>query len=112
MSSRLNSSISVRRSAHHPPNAILITDAADLAVDKIDFNHILRRADQTQRLVGVSIEYLGGLVAALIGRDVGVAAFDVEGQPMRPAAVFHAEPLRQDRGHWIAHAPYINVRIA
>src|SRR5437868_8664741 len=50
---------SVRRSAHDAPDAILIADATDLAVDKIDFNHVLGRADQTQGLVGVSVEYLG-----------------------------------------------------
>src|ERR1700741_3451621 len=67
---------SVRRSAHDAPDAILIADAADLAVGKIDLDHVLRRADQAQGFVGVSVEYLGGVIAALVGRDIGVVAFD------------------------------------
>ncbi len=62
--------------------------------------------------MGVSVEYLGGVVAALVGRDIGVVAFNVEGQPMCPAAAFHADPLQQNWGHRIAHAPHIDVRIA
>src|SRR5215467_13354515 len=77
---------SVRRRAHDAPDAILIADAADLAVGKIDFDHILRRADQAHGLVGMSVEYLGSVIAVLVGRDIGVVAFDVEGQPMRPVA--------------------------
>src|SRR5262245_40649235 len=103
---------SVRRRAHDTPDAILIADAADLAVGKIDFDHILRRADQAHGLVGMSVEYLGSVIAVLVGRDIGVVAFDVEGQPMRPVAAFHADPLRQDRGHRVAHAPYLDVRVA
>jgi hypothetical protein len=53
---------SVRRSAHEALDAILIADAVDLAVSEVDFDHPLRRADETQALVRVSIEYLGGVV--------------------------------------------------
>jgi hypothetical protein len=35
---------SLRRTAHDPPDAILIADAADLAVGEIDLDHVLRRA--------------------------------------------------------------------
>ena len=44
--------------------------------------------------MGVSVKYLGGVIAALVGRDISVVAFDVERQPMRPATAFHADPLR------------------
>jgi hypothetical protein len=33
---------SVRRGAHDAPDAILIADAADLAVGEIDLDHVLR----------------------------------------------------------------------
>src|SRR5262249_16006938 len=101
-----------RRRAHDAPDAIVIADAADLAVGKIDFDHILRRADHAHGLVGMSVEYLGIVSAVLVGRDIGVVAFNVEGQPMGAGAGFHTAPLRHDRGHRIAHAPYIHVRIA
>ena len=80
--------------AHDAPDAILIADAADLAIGKIDLDHVLRRANQGQGLVGVSVEDLGGVIAALVGRDIGVAAFDVERDPMRPLAARRA--LRED----------------
>src|SRR5215470_16400552 len=73
---------SVRRNAHNTPDAILIADAADLAVGEIDLDHVLRRADQGQGLVGVGVEYLGAVIAALVRRYIGVVAFDVESDPM------------------------------
>jgi hypothetical protein len=76
------------RSVHNAPDAILIADTADFAIGKIDLDHVLRRAEQTQGLVGVSVEYLGGVIAALVGRDIGVVALDVEREPMRPRPLF------------------------
>jgi hypothetical protein len=58
---------SVRRTA---PDAKLIADPADFALGKIDFDHILRRADQAHGLVGMSVEDLGGVIAVLIGGDI------------------------------------------
>jgi len=71
---------SVRRTAPDAPDAILIANTADLAVGEIDLDHVLRRAEQAQGLVGVSVEYISVASSLLLlGRDIGVAAFDVEG---------------------------------
>ena len=53
---------SVRRSAHEALDAILSPTRWTLPLAKVDFDHLLRRADETQGLVRVSIEYLGGVV--------------------------------------------------
>jgi hypothetical protein len=60
---------SVRRTA---PDGILIANTADLAVGEIDLDHVLRRADQDQGLVGVSVEYISVASSLLLlGRDIG-----------------------------------------
>src|SRR5260370_34520883 len=93
-------------------DAELIAHLADLAVDEVDFEHVLRRPDPPDRGMAFRIKDLGSVVAVFVRRDIAVIAVDREGQPVRAAAAAQRQRLLHDRGHRISHIPDIDVRIA
>ena len=70
------------------PNPVLIAHAADLAFCEVDFDHVLGRPDNADRSVGADIEDFGSIAAVFVGRNIGVIAFYIEGQPMRSPIAF------------------------
>jgi hypothetical protein len=64
------------------PNPVLITHSADLAVYKVDLDHVLGGFDEADGSVGAGIEDFGSVAAAFVGRDITIAALYIEGQPM------------------------------
>jgi len=74
---------SIRRTAHDASDAVLVTNAADLAVGE----SIMSSGEPIKpRDWWVWVSYtFGGVIAALIGREIGVFAFNIEREPMRPA---------------------------
>src|SRR5690348_14905582 len=96
----------IRSSAEEPAaDAVLVANPGDLAIGKIDLEHVFRRADHADRGVAAGVEDFGRVGAVLARRDITIAAVDVEGQPVRPAAAAQAQLVLQNRGHRIAHVP-------
>ena len=63
-------------------NPVLIAHSADLAFCEVDFDHVLGRPDNAHKSVGAGIEDFGSIAAVFVGRNIGVIAFYIEGQPV------------------------------
>jgi hypothetical protein len=64
------------------PILLLITHSIDLAVCKVDLDHVLGGSDEADGGVGTGIEDFGSVTAVFVGRDITIIALYIEGQPM------------------------------
>jgi hypothetical protein len=94
-----------------PSDAVLVARRGDLAVRKVDFEQILRRADRPDRGMRVGVENFGLVSAVLVGRDITIIALDREGQPVRAAPAAQGQRLFQHRRHRRPHVPDVDVRV-
>ena len=61
------------------PNSVLITHSADVAVYKVDDDHVLGGVDKAEGGAGAGIKDFGAVAAVFVGRDVTMITFDIEG---------------------------------